>query len=111
MLVYVRPSNEALLRARVPGAQDQRGCPSHLFIVGALRARMAPGRSPSHPRARAKPRMWGARLELVWFVEFQPHRAVKPNSSMVLIAFSVCTSYMIGVEPVSSYGRLREENG
>ena len=27
MLVYVRPSNEALLRARVPGAQDQRGCP------------------------------------------------------------------------------------
>ncbi len=33
MLVYVRPSNEALLRARVPGAQDQRGCPSHHFIV------------------------------------------------------------------------------
>jgi hypothetical protein len=30
MLVYVRPSNEALLRARVPGAQDQRGCPSDL---------------------------------------------------------------------------------
>ena len=29
MLVYLRPSNEALLRARVPGAQDQRGCPSH----------------------------------------------------------------------------------
>jgi hypothetical protein len=27
MLVYVRPSNEAILRARVPGAQDQRGCP------------------------------------------------------------------------------------
>jgi len=32
MLVYVRPSNEALLRARVPGAQDQRGCPSHLLL-------------------------------------------------------------------------------
>jgi hypothetical protein len=31
MLVNVRPSNEALLRARVPGAQDQRGCPSHPF--------------------------------------------------------------------------------
>ena len=31
MLVYVRPSNEALLRARVPGAQDQRGCPSLPF--------------------------------------------------------------------------------
>ena len=28
MLVYVRPSNEALLRARVPGAQDRRGCPA-----------------------------------------------------------------------------------
>jgi len=39
MLVYVRPSNEALPRARVPGAQDQRGGPSHLFIVGALRVR------------------------------------------------------------------------
>ena len=31
MLGYVRPSNEALLRARVPGAQDQRGCPSNPF--------------------------------------------------------------------------------
>ena len=31
MLVYVRPSNEALLRARVPGAQDQGGRPSHPF--------------------------------------------------------------------------------
>jgi hypothetical protein len=29
MLVDVRPSNEALQRARVPGAQDQRGCPSN----------------------------------------------------------------------------------
>ena len=31
MLVYVRPSNEALLRARVPGAQDQCGCRSNPF--------------------------------------------------------------------------------
>ena len=31
MLVYVRPSNEALLRARVSGAQDQCGCPSNPF--------------------------------------------------------------------------------
>jgi|CXWL01.1.fsa_nt_gi hypothetical protein len=30
MLVYVRPSNEAILRARVPGALDQHGRPSHL---------------------------------------------------------------------------------
>ena len=33
MLVYVRPSNEALPRARVPGAQDQRGCPSSLLLL------------------------------------------------------------------------------
>jgi hypothetical protein len=46
MLVDVRPSNEALLRARVPGAQDQHGCPSIPFIVRVLRARRAPGRSP-----------------------------------------------------------------
>ena len=30
MLVYVRPSNEHIHIVRVPGAQDQRGCPSHL---------------------------------------------------------------------------------
>ena len=47
MLVYVRPSNEALLRSRVPGAQDQRGCPSNPFHRGAPRARRAPGRSLS----------------------------------------------------------------
>ncbi len=35
MLVCVRPSNEALLRARVPGAQDQRA-PSHLFLSWGL---------------------------------------------------------------------------
>jgi hypothetical protein len=34
MLVYVRPSNEALLRARVPGAQDQCGCPSIFLSWG-----------------------------------------------------------------------------
>ena len=33
MLVYVRPSNEALLRASVPGAQDQRGSPSAFFAL------------------------------------------------------------------------------
>ncbi len=36
MLVKVRQSNEALLRARVPGAQDQRGCPSNLFLSCAF---------------------------------------------------------------------------
>jgi hypothetical protein len=39
MLVYVRPSNEALLRARVPGAQDQCGCRSTPFIVRVLPAK------------------------------------------------------------------------
>ena len=38
MLVYVWPSNEHILIVRVPGAQDQCGCPSNPFIVGALRA-------------------------------------------------------------------------
>jgi hypothetical protein len=35
MLVYVRPSNEALLRARVPGAQNQCGC-SSIFLSWRL---------------------------------------------------------------------------
>jgi len=41
MLVEVRPSNEALLRARVPGAQDQCGR-SSLSIL--LRPRVARAR-------------------------------------------------------------------
>jgi len=44
-LVYVRPSNEALLRARVPGAQDQRGCSSNPFH----RARSASKKSGEGP--------------------------------------------------------------
>ncbi len=46
MLVYVRPSNEALLRARVPGAQDQRGCPSNPFHRGGSASRRD-GAAPS----------------------------------------------------------------
>ena len=46
MLVYMRPSNEALLRARVPGAQDQRGCPSNPFLSCAFREH---GDRPSYP--------------------------------------------------------------
>ncbi len=48
MLVEVRPSNEALLRARVPGAQDQRGCPSIPFIVRAA-SKKGTWPLPSHP--------------------------------------------------------------
>ncbi len=55
MLVYVRPSNEALLRARVPGAQDQHGCPLPvLFTVRVLRARRTPGCCPPHPLEAAR---------------------------------------------------------
>ena len=43
MLVYVRPSNETLHRARMPGVLDQCRCHFIPFFVGALRAR-APGR-------------------------------------------------------------------
>jgi hypothetical protein len=38
MLVPMRPSNEVLLRARVPGAQDQRGCHSILPACAVLQA-------------------------------------------------------------------------
>jgi hypothetical protein len=34
MLVPLRPSNEDILSVCVPGAQDQRGCPSNLFPWG-----------------------------------------------------------------------------
>ncbi len=47
MLVPLRPSNEHILIVRVPGAQDQCGCPPNPFIVGALRAQRAVGRSPA----------------------------------------------------------------
>jgi hypothetical protein len=48
MLVYVRPSNEALLRARVPGAQDQRGCPSNPFYRGGSASKKNSLPAPSH---------------------------------------------------------------
>ena len=47
MLVDVRPSSEALLRARVPAAQDQCGGHSSSFTVRVLRAKRAPDRSRS----------------------------------------------------------------
>ena len=48
MLVLLRPSNEALLRARVPGAQDQRGCPSNPFHRARF-ARMNDGLVAPYP--------------------------------------------------------------
>src|SRR4249919_2129683 len=39
VLVPLRPSSEHILIVRAPGARDQHGCHSILFIVGALRAR------------------------------------------------------------------------
>ena len=47
MLVYVWPSNEALLRARVPGAQDQRGCPSNSFHLSSSTFFLNPERKAS----------------------------------------------------------------
>ncbi len=50
MLVHVRPSNEALLRARVPGAQHLHGCPLPILFH---RARSASKKGtwplPPHP--------------------------------------------------------------
>jgi hypothetical protein len=54
MLVYVRPSNEALLRARVPGAQDQRGCPSS-FSSCALREHRRPIGTHISPLLKSPP--------------------------------------------------------
>ena len=45
MLIPLRPSSEHILIVRAPGARDQHGSHSTPFIVGALRARRAPGRS------------------------------------------------------------------
>ena len=49
MLVYMRPSNEALLRARVPGAQDQRGCPSNPFHRAHSASKKGTWPLPPHP--------------------------------------------------------------
>jgi hypothetical protein len=54
MLVNVRPSNEALLRARVPGAQDQRGCPSHPFHRARSVSKKGTWPLPSHPSQGAR---------------------------------------------------------
>ncbi len=54
MLVYVRPSNEALLRARVPGAQDQRGCPSHPFHRARSASKKGTWPLPPHPSEAAR---------------------------------------------------------
>jgi hypothetical protein len=71
MLVYVLPSNEALLRARVPGAQDQRGYPSNPFYRGGSVSKKD-GCLPPHilprPRvARAQRAVW---LTYPYFCEY-----------------------------------------
>ena len=70
MLVYVRPSNEALLRARVPGAQDQRGCPSHPFHRGASASKKDSLATPlssvspiSPGNARYRTTQWDSEIE------------------------------------------------
>ena len=60
MLVPMRPSSEHILIVRAPGARNQHGCHSIPFIVGALRARRAPGHSPLHSKLRSlSPQGWG----------------------------------------------------
>ena len=54
MLVYMRPSNEALLRARVPGAQVQRGCPSNPFYRGGSGSKKNGLPAPSHHSEAAR---------------------------------------------------------
>ena len=53
VLVPLRPSSEHILIVRAPGARDRHGCHSTPFIVRVLRARRAPGRSPSSSYTRA----------------------------------------------------------
>ncbi|MEO7861065.1 MAG: hypothetical protein ABIU05_11575 [Nitrospirales bacterium] len=52
MLVSVRPSNDALLRARVPGAQDQCGCPSNPFYRARTASKKGTWPLPSPPHYR-----------------------------------------------------------
>ena len=60
VLVPMRPSSEHILIVRAPGARNQHGCHSIPFIVGALRARRAPGHSPLHSKLRSlSPQGWG----------------------------------------------------
>jgi hypothetical protein len=54
MLGYVRPSNEALLRARVPGVQDQRGCPSNPFHRSRSASKEDTLPLPPHPSEAAR---------------------------------------------------------
>ena len=54
MLVLVRPLNEALLRARVPGAQDQCGYPSRSFHRGGSMSKKGTWPLPSHSLLRAQ---------------------------------------------------------
>ena len=59
VLVPLRPSSEHILIVRAPGVRNQHGCHSIPFIVGALRARRAPGHSPLHSKLRSlSPQGW-----------------------------------------------------
>jgi hypothetical protein len=59
MLVYVRPSNEALLRARVPGAQDQCGCSSIFLSWGGSASKKDGLAAPLFPSETARCRSQG----------------------------------------------------
>ena len=54
----LRPSNEHILIVRVPGAQDQRGCPSSFSSCG-LREHRKPSNLPSHAPSTFTPPLTG----------------------------------------------------
>jgi hypothetical protein len=83
MLVYVRPSNEALLRARVPGAQDQRGCPSHPFYRGGSVSKKDGCLLPCiFPRPRVARAQMAGLVDLLPPVLSGPRRAFPNNNTL-----------------------------
>ena len=101
VLVPLRPSSEHILIVRAPGARDQHGCHSTPFIVGALRARRAPGHSPLlpsslvpyhsgwpdwSPTARVKRYTWSLQARLPLSLGMAPVLIpLRPSSEHILI--------------------------
>ena len=85
MLVYVRPSNEALLRARVLGAQDQCGCPSNPFYRGGSASKKGtwPPPSPSCKTAPLPPttsHVHSLRCDQYWHRPRRRHAGVQAGA-------------------------------
>ena len=86
MLIYVRPSNEALLRARVPGAQGQRGCPSNPFHRGGSASKKGTWPLPTpqqHPPPGNCNRCSSSRRIVVCSLPGEPPPAITTTSLLV----------------------------